>query len=193
MSANTPSPASPEASVQHVPVLLVGGPPDWDGKTLSGVYTQADLTGPRESLGTYLISSGVPDDHPDPGARAVYEPAPEPGAANVWFFRGWFPVGPHDPELRTPARETDVDVVLARYGLPAAFTPVGTPGETLSVQRVLAHWSATGEDDLAPDVWHVATPAGADWCLSDHGGGRWTGGELPALPPARQEHPDLLG
>lgn len=179
----------PQTAAETVPVRLLGGPADWHRRVLTDLYTDADLSGPRERLGTYLISSGVPADHPDPGARAVYEPDAEPAPSDLWFFRGWFPAGPTDPEHRTPDHEVDLVVTVDGEGLPTALTPAG--GEAVPVDRVLAHWEGTGEDDLGPEgVWHVATPAG-DWCLSRHLGDRWTGGALPAVPPARQEHPDL--
>ncbi|MFD3688736.1 hypothetical protein ACFWTE_28405, partial [Nocardiopsis sp. NPDC058631] len=77
---------------ETVPVRLVGGPADWHGQTLT-IHTREELEGPRDALGTYLISSGVPADHPDPGARAVYEPGgcPDPGRVR--------PAGPDDGPL----------------------------------------------------------------------------------------------
>jgi len=172
MSETTPSAV--------VPVRLIGGPEDWHGATLS-THTAQELAGPREDLGTYLISSHVPHDHPDPGARAVYEPDAEPGRADLWFFRGWVPLEPADAESRSPEREVDLEVHVDDDGLPVAIVAREVPDDVIRVVRVLAHWQASGQDQLAPEgVWHVATRDG-DWYLASHLGDRWTGGPLPAL------------
>jgi hypothetical protein len=167
-------------------VRLVGGPDDWRGKTLDHL-TAADLDSPRESLGSYLISNCVPDGHPDPGARAVYEPNAEPAPVGVWFFRGWFPVGSADAELRTADQHEPVDVETDDDGLPTGW--VTDEGERSRVQRILAHWEGPSENDLAVDVWHVRSD-GADYELLSHPG-HWEAGRLPEIEV--QEHEDLLG
>ncbi|MDL4777858.1 hypothetical protein [Actinomadura xylanilytica] len=72
----------------RVMVELVGGP--WDGHR-QDLMSAADLDGPRERLGTWVIVDGPwPDDVPDGCvARAVYEPGPEPAPANIWRYQGW--------------------------------------------------------------------------------------------------------
>ncbi|WP_047870457.1 hypothetical protein [Nocardiopsis sp. RV163] len=164
-------------SVATVSVRLVGGPDDWHDKTLDGIYTAGDLAGSRDSLGTYLISSSVPAGHSDPGARAVYEPNDVPFPADVWFFRGWVPSSPADPERRTPEHLVDVEVSTVG-GVPQEWVDADGAHYVL---RILAHWQATGEDQLAPDVWHVATTRGADIALHRHIGDVWQAGPLPAL------------
>ena len=167
------------SSATTVSVRLVGGPDDWHGKTLD-IYTREELAAPRESLGACLISNGVPAGHPDPGARAVYEPNGEPFPAQVWFFRGWMPFGPDDPEGRLPERLVDVEVTTTAEGLPVWWADAN--GAQHPVVRILAHWQATGEDPLAPDVWHVATAGGADIALHRHIGDMWQAGALPLRP-----------
>ncbi|MFJ6022955.1 hypothetical protein ACIQFP_26725 [Nocardiopsis alba] len=173
----TPSPT--------VIVRLIGGPDDWRDRTLTHV-TADELTGPRESLGSYLISSCVPHGHPDPGARAVYEPNADPWPITTWFFRGWFPYGPHDLESRFSGRGVPVDVETDD-GLPTGW--VTDEGERHNVERILAHWQANPENDLAADVWHVASDDGSDYELLSHPG-HWEAGQLPAVEA--QEHDDLL-
>ncbi|PWV44591.1 hypothetical protein [Nocardiopsis sp. L17-MgMaSL7] len=164
MSETTPS-------TTHV--RLIGGPEDWREQLLDHL-TEADLQAPRESLGGYLISSHVPADHPDPGARAVYEPDSEPMRADLWFFRGWVPLGPYDPELRRADRHQGVTVVLDHDGLVVEWT---SDDGVHRVDRVLAHWEASGEDDLGADVWHVRS-AGVDWELRHHAPDMWDAGQL---------------
>src|SRR5699024_2536725 len=163
-----------------VPVRLVGGPADWHEATLT-VHTAAELADPRESLGTYLISNHVPEGHPDPGARAVFEPDAEPATADVWFFRGWFPYGPDDPEHRRADHHEPVDVDVDGH-LPAGWTT--DDGGRHRVDRILAHWQASGAAQLAPDVWHVRAD-GADWELLSHPG-RWQAGPLPEVGDGRE-------
>ncbi|MFC9941360.1 hypothetical protein [Nocardiopsis alba] len=160
---------SPTAAVR-----LIGGPADWSGKTLTHM-TVDELAGPRESLGSYLISSHVPADHPDLGARAVYEPNGERWPADLWFFRGWAPAGPEDAELRTADQVVPVDVETDTVGIPTEW--VTDEGERHRVERILAHWQASGEDQLAPDVWHVRTASGTDHELREHPG-HWEAGHL---------------
>lgn len=176
MSATTPSVTTA--------VRLVGGPDDWHGQTLDHL-TETDLRAPREDLGGYLLSDHIPADHPDPGARAVYEPNAEPWPADIWFFRGWVPSWVGDPELRRTDHHQAVDVTLDSEGLPTGWT-LDDGGRR--VDRVLAHWQATGEDDLGFDVWHVRS-AGVDWELRRHAPDMWEAGRLPAIRD--QEHDDL--
>ena len=109
----TPSPTT-------ATVRLVGGPDDWRGATLNHLSAE-ELAAPRESLGAYLVSTCVPKSHPDPGARAVYEPNLRPAPAHVWFFRGWVPAGPADAELRIADHHQAVDVTLDDDQLPTAW------------------------------------------------------------------------
>ena len=73
-------------------VTLVGGPPDWAGKTLT-LHADANL-----EVGAALISSYPPprDEWEDPAPRAIYDP--DPDEPTVWRFRGWFPASPTDPD-----------------------------------------------------------------------------------------------
>ena len=173
----TPSPTT-------ATVRLVGGPDDWRGATLTHLSAE-ELAGPREGLGAYLVSTCVPPGHPDPGARAVYEPNMEPAPADVWFFRGWVPVGPEDTESRTADHHQAVDVTLDSDGLPIEW--VEDSGTRHCVDQGLAHWQSTGEDQLGFDVWHVRSHDG-DWELRAHPG-RWEAGRLPVIKD--QEHDDL--
>ncbi len=68
-------------------VELVGGP--WDGHR-QALAAAADLAGPREQLGTWMmLAGGWPDDTPAGCVpRAVYEPDPAPASALVWRYRG---------------------------------------------------------------------------------------------------------
>ncbi|MET9713345.1 hypothetical protein [Nocardiopsis alba] len=170
---------------ETVPVRLIGGPDDWHGQDLT-IHTAAELAGPREALGTYLISNHVPAGHPDPGARAVFEPDSEPAPATTWFFRGWFPYGPHDLENRTADQIVPVDVESDEEGLPTGW--VTDEGERHRVDRILAHWQANLEDDLGFGVWHVRS-GGADYELRAHPG-HWEAGRLPEVEV--QEHDDTL-
>jgi|SRR5690625_333006 len=168
---NTPSGSEP------VSVRLIGGPPDWHEQTLD-IYTAADLAAPREELGTYLISSAVPAGHPDPAARADYSPNDEPWPAHIWFFRGWIPYSPGDPEAGSAAHHHPVEMTVDGDGLPARWTH---HGEEHTVDRVLAHWQSTGEDHLAPDVWQVeaTSPHGSGvWELHHHVGDMWEAGPI---------------
>lgn len=155
-------------------VRLVGGPDDWHGQVLTHV-SAAELAGPRDALGGYLISSHVPDGHPNPGARAVYEPDREPAPSTIWFFRGWVPWSPADPESRRADRHQAVDVTLDTDDIPAGWAT--DDGSRQRVDRVLAHWQATGEDDLGFDVWHVRSEE-ADWELRHHAPDMWEAGRL---------------
>lgn len=167
MSETVPSPSM-------TTVRLVGGPDDWREQTLTHL-TETDLAGPRDSLGAYLVSSLVPADHPDPGARAVYEPDVEPGSPRVWFFRGWSPFSPTGAELRTADHRQGVDVILDGDQIPTEW--VTDAGDRYRVDRILGHWEATGENDLAPDWWHIRS-ASRDWELLAHPG-HWEAGLLP--------------
>lgn len=167
-----------------VPVRLIGGPDDWHGQDLT-IHTAAELAGPREALGTYLSSNHVPEGHPDPGARAVYEPDAEPAPATLWFFRGWFPYGPHDLENRTADQHAPADIETDD-GLPTGW--VTDEGERHRVERILAHWEGASENDLAADVWHVRS-GGADYELRAHPG-HWEAGRLPEIEALENE--DLL-
>lgn len=75
---------------RQVVVELVGGP--WDGHRQE-LVTQADLDGPREKLGAYMLlpdGASWPDDVPAGCVpRAVYEPDEDPAApADRWLYRG---------------------------------------------------------------------------------------------------------
>ncbi|MGI5122809.1 hypothetical protein ACQEU5_25160 [Marinactinospora thermotolerans] len=163
-------------ATELLPVRFVGGPDDWHDCTLD-MCTAEQLAGPREDIGAYLISDCVPADHPDPGARAVYEPDDAPARADVWYFRGWMPSAPTAAELRrAPVHEPLAVDGLDQDGAPTGWT--APAGVAHSVERVLAHWQ--GEDG-GPDVWHarVLSAGGVgDWELHRHGDGRWTGGPM---------------
>lgn len=176
----TPSPTT-------ATVRLVGGPDDWHGQALTHLSPE-ELAAPRENLGSYLISTCVPPGHPDPGARAVYEPDREPARSDVWFFRGWVPWAGWDAETRQAEHHQAVDVTLDTGDIPTGW--VTDEGERHQVDRVLAHWQATGEDQLAPDVWHVRSN-GVDWELRHDVADMWEAGQLPDI--VAQEHEDLLG
>lgn len=165
----TPSPTT-------ATVRLVGGPDDWRGATLAHLSPE-ELNAPRENLGSYLVSTCVPPGHPDPGARAVYEPDREPAPADVWFFRGWVPWAGWDAETRRATEHQAVDVDLDTDRIPIGW--VTDEGERHRVDRVLVHWQATGEDQLAPDVWHVRSN-GVDWELRHDVADMWEAGRLPA-------------
>ena len=173
---NTPSPGPNDTD--SVTVRLVGGPADWHEATLD-IYTAEDLAAPREELGTYLISTGVPAGHPDPAARADYSPNDEPWPAHIWFFRGWIPYSPGDPEAGSAEHHHPVEMVVDGDGLPARWTD--HTGATHTVDRVLVHWQSTGEDHLAPDVWQVeaTSPHGSGvWELRHHVGDMWEAGPI---------------
>lgn len=167
---NTPS--------EPTPVRLVGGPLDWHEVTLD-IYTAQDLAAPRATLGTCLISNAVPAGHPDPGARANYSPNTGPWPANLWFFRGWVPYAPVDPEEQHAEQLKDVDLVVDTDRLPARWTDHA--GTEYRVDRVFAHWQATGENDLAPDVWQVeatSSQGSGVWELHRHVGDMWEAGPM---------------
>lgn len=174
----------PSPTTTHV--RLIGGPDDWHRVTLTHL-SSAELAAPRETLGSYLVSTCVPPGHPDPGARAVYEPDVHPALANIWFFRGWVPAGPADAESRTTDHHQAVDVTLDTDYIPTGW--VTDDGGRHRVDRILAHWQASGEDDLAPDVWHVCS-GDQDWVLLAHPG-HWEAGQL--LAEEDQDHDDILG
>ncbi|WP_017573054.1 hypothetical protein [Nocardiopsis halotolerans] len=111
------------------------------------------------------------------------EPDAEPAPANVWFLRGWFPYGPEDPEHRSAGHHVAADVDPDGQ-LPAGWGSDG--GGHHHVNRVLAHWQASGEDQPAPNVSHVCAD-GADWELLRHAG-LWQAGVLPALPGHSHDH-----
>lgn len=169
--SKTPTPSPTTATVR-----LVGGPDDWRGQALTHLSPE-ELDAPREALGVYLVSTCVPPGHPDPGARAVYEPDTAPAPADVWFFRGWVPVGPADAELRTTDHHQAVDVTVDGDGLPIEWTD--DRGTRHRVDQGLAHWQSTGEDQLAPDVWQVRS-SGQDWELRHCAADMWEAGPLPA-------------
>ena len=170
---------------EAVVVRLIGGPPDWNGQILTHV-SAAELAGPREALGGYLVSSHVPPGHPDPGARAVYEPSIDPVPAYLWFFGGWVPYWSGDPEERRGKEHELIGVESDADYLPVAW--VGESGGRHRVDQVLAHWPATGENDLAPDAWHVRS-AGQDWELLHYYPDHWKAAPLPAIED--QEHEGL--
>ena len=138
---NETPPPSPTTAI----VRLVGGPDDWRETTLTHLSPE-ELAGDRETLGAYLVSSCVPPGHPDPGARAVYEPNADPYPPSVWFFRGWGPGGTETPKRADHHEQADVEVGVSQ--------PSGSPKTaSATVRSDLAHWQASGDDQLAPDVW----------------------------------------
>ena len=169
-SMNETPPPSPATAI----VRLVGGPDDWRETTLTHLSPE-ELAGDRETLGAYLVSSCVPLGHPDPGARAVYEPNADPYPPSVWFFRGWVPWWHGDPEERRADHHEQADVEVGGL-LPTEW--VTENGIRHRVDRILAHWQASGDDQLAPDVWHVRS-GDQDWELYHHGVDMWEAGRLP--------------
>ena len=166
-------------------VLLVGGPDDWHLRTLTQM-TPEELAGPREELGVQMVSTRVPHDHPDRGARAFYEPAREPAPVNIWFFRGWVPWSGWDAETRRATEHQAVDVAVDDHGIPTHWTD--EHDDRHFVDRTLVYWDATGESDLGFDVWHVRSHDG-DWELRAHPG-HWEAGRLPDIED--QEHDELI-
>ena len=163
-----PAPTTPGLGTTHV--LLVGGPDDWHGH----LHT-ADTAEPRQDQGTYLITNGVPNTHPDPGARAVYEPDTA-AHEHVWFFRGFVPAAPDAAENRRPAETVPAAVALGEHDLPAVLV---TDGGEYTIARVLAHWQGATDDQ--PAIWHVSTtgPEGRlDWELAGYPAHRWSAGTL---------------
>ena len=77
--------------METVTVTLVGGPPDWAGKTLT-YPAGTDL-----EAAAAVISAYQPPRRPweDPAPRAIYDPDPD-GPVTTWYFRGWFPAGVDD-------------------------------------------------------------------------------------------------
>lgn len=144
---------------------------------LEPVPTGADLTRPREDVGTALLSEHVPEGHPDPGARALYEPDAEPAIPSVWYFRGWVPDWPGSAERRRPTAVHALAVDVDDDGLPTAFTAPARPSDRVRVVRVLAHWDHITDDGDAVDVWHVVTRDG-DHHLEHHFVDGWAGGVL---------------
>lgn len=167
-------------------VRLIGGPDDWDGEIMTHV-SAAELAGPRAALGGYLVSNRVPHGHPDPGARAAYEPSNEPIPAHLWLFQGWVPYWPEAPEERRGQGHALVDVECDADHLPVSW--VDEAGGRHRIDRVLVHLPATGEDDLAPNMWHVRSSE-QDWELLHEAPDRWRAAPLPAIDD--QEHEDLL-
>lgn len=90
------------APTDPVEVRLHGGPACWHGRTLTGVYTRADIEDvPVEDLGTFLIvpdAADLPDrgEDEDPAPRAHYAPLAD-GDRYLWHFTGWMPWSPSDP------------------------------------------------------------------------------------------------
>jgi hypothetical protein len=164
MDIDTPSPSDLSAPAV---VRLVGGPDDWHGQTITGVYTAADLAGPRETLGTHLITSGVPDGHPDPGARAVYTPDPDPADVERWYFRGWHPAVP----ARRAASRAPAEVELDAHGEPVAWS---VAGQRVALVRVEVHWAAL---DGEPAEWLVRGDDDRVWDLVGTDDG-WTAGTI---------------
>lgn len=76
----------------QIEVRLVGGPPDWAGRTMRFPASP--------DPGAFLISDHTPTgrdpDTEDIDPRAVYLPD-EDGDPAVWHFRGWFPASASDP------------------------------------------------------------------------------------------------
>lgn len=160
-----------------LPIRLIGGPEDWHGQVLDDHYAGADLAGPREELGAVLASVCVPSDHPDPDARALYEPDDEPAIPSRWFFRGWVPDWPGSAERRRPADLRELAVEVDDDGLPIALTDPARPEDRVRVIRVLAHWDRIAGTGDALDIWHVLTRDG-DRHLEHRIGQGWTGGPL---------------
>src|SRR5699024_12723955 len=74
-----------------------------------------------------------------------------------WFFRGWIPYSPGDPEAGSADHHHEVAMTVDGDGLPARWTD--HTGENHTVDRVLVHWQSTAEAIDSPDVWQVAATA----------------------------------
>lgn len=171
-----------------VTVRLVGGPDDWHERTLDHVISP--LAGPRDALGAYLISAHVPPGHPDPAARAIYEPDVDPSMpADVWWFRGWFPTA---PEVEVTGRTAVDGVVTDKLGVPVYWHRDGDAEAIFEASRLLTHWEA--EQDR-PAVWRVRAlaPDGStgEWELCE-AAGEWTAGPLPHVLQEHDDFDDLL-
>ncbi|MFL1378141.1 hypothetical protein [Nocardiopsis protaetiae] len=80
----------PQDGGDNVTVHLVGGPPQWDGVEVRGVFDRWEIYEvPASDLGALLAVPG------QVSQRAVYEPRPG-GQRNVWHFRGWATEAPDD-------------------------------------------------------------------------------------------------
>ena len=92
----TTTSSSSQAGPAERDVQLVGGPPDWRGRTLRLRVDPADPA----TLGAYLISRHTPvrDPDEDTAPRAIYEPADDGSDPLTWYFQGWFPSSPSDPD-----------------------------------------------------------------------------------------------
>jgi hypothetical protein len=88
-------------------------------------------------------------------------------------------MGPNDREQLRADHVEDVELVVDDDGLPVRW--IGLEDGTVTVDRVHAHWQASGEDQLAPDLWQVQA-TGAEgprmWELRSHLGDRWEAGRL---------------
>lgn len=103
---STPNSTTPQ-------VLLVGGPPMWDGTTMD-----PELRGP-DDYAILQVTDGtqLPEraEDEDTNPAAVYGPLPNtthPDDLAEWYFRGWWPHSPTDP---TP-RQYLADYLLRKAG-----------------------------------------------------------------------------
>lgn len=175
-----------EHTREQVEVLLLGGPPDWHGRTLPMPASAAV----RESAGAYLISDHTPHRDPDTedtDPRAVYDPDPAPADVRVWWFRGWFPASTVRAEWTrpSPADRRPVEAALDGHGAPESWTlPDGTRWD---VDRLQVHWVYEGEGARGGDVgvWqvraaHETTREAAVWELVCDPGVGWAAARVPA-------------
>ncbi|MET9712558.1 tetratricopeptide repeat protein [Nocardiopsis alba] len=104
--------STPRALPTHV--HLVGGPPMWNGATLT-----PELRGPDDLYAILQVTDGtqLPEraEDEDTNPAAVYGPLPDathPADLAEWYFRGWWPHSPTDP---TPRRHL-ADYLLRKAG-----------------------------------------------------------------------------
>ncbi|WP_017596437.1 hypothetical protein [Nocardiopsis potens] len=168
----------------EVEVVLLGGPPDWHGRTLSMPASAAV----RESAGAHLISDHTPhrtmEEDTDP--RAVYDPDPAPAPQRVWWFRGWLPASTTRMEWvrPSPADREPVEATLDGHGAPAAWT--APDGTRWAVDRLQVHWVYEGEGAAGGDVgvWQVRAHSSAEqaavWELVCDPAVGWAAARVPA-------------
>lgn len=131
----------------EITVRLVGGPPDWAGKTVAA--------GPG-STGTMPISDCTPwrDVEDDPAPRAVYEPDPD-SPDSEWHFQGWFPATSYDPRpvdyLALPHEVVGAALAAADLALPDSVAQQITVGlvDTITPVEELA---ATPREELVQEL-----------------------------------------
>lgn len=132
----------------EITVRLVGGPPDWAGKTVPA--------GPG-STGTMPISDCTPwrDVEDDPAPRAVYEPDPDSPDSGEWHFQYWFPSTSYDPRpvdyLALPHEVVAAALAAADLALPDSVAQQITVGlvDTITPVEELA---ATPREELVQEL-----------------------------------------